>query len=654
MRRLPPPARLPGPVWLTGPSRQRQSGQTIALVALMITVLIGGAAIAVDVGRMVSERRFLQNVVDASALAGAVALISGKTTAEAEAAARNVFSTNAAHDPNGGTVDAPSLVPIYEVGHTGEPAYLVDGILVTSTEVRVAISNDVAFTFGRVVGLDKSEIGARARAGVHGGLLPIAVRQYLQAPGPDVGATSPCPHDENRFMAVFATANTACLGSDTNAGPRSDAAPGMDFDTGNPNNDPANHGPIIAILGDGATPSNAADFRGFIALDIRNFSTETSQVYYNGVIQTTNENALKDIETGWILNKGYPGPAFPPVVSPPHPDNQVAIMSGNSAGLAVDGLSSRFALGEEILVTVYPGHVMAIPDFAITGVTSISLPETGTVDNAGSFKVSRNQAFSGMVSLATLPDSLDPDNPLNTGTLTSTPPIDYSPNPVSPALGQGTRVDMTAIETNSATPGIYALWIRGQAGSPYLTAKSIPLSVKVGDVVRDFTFTADADGKVATNVGDNVSFTLTLTNYPNKNTNFGGPVTISVDDPWPNGAGLTLGPSVVTPSRNGSSATFTVNTGAMAPGMHRFVLRATGMNADPIPRKVTHLLVLTVNVAPTTTPGNDEYLDVSGFAVMRVAQTDANTIWGYAITPVIADPSDPILRRGKLPRLLPW
>jgi hypothetical protein len=78
------------------------------------------------------------------------------------------------------------------------------------------------------------------------------------------------------------------------------------------------------------------------------------------------------------------------------------------------------------------------------------------------------------------------------------------------------------------------------------------------------------------------------------------------------------------------------------------------MNADPTPRKVTHLLLLTVNIAPNSSPGNDEYIDISGFAGMRVAALASNTVWAYAITPVIADPTDPGLARGKVPRLLPW
>jgi hypothetical protein len=77
------------------------------------------------------------------------------------------------------------------------------------------------------------------------------------------------------------------------------------------------------------------------------------------------------------------------------------------------------------------------------------------------------------------------------------------------------------------------------------------------------------------------------------------------------------------------------------------------MNADPTPRSVTHLLALTVNVAPTSSK-NDEYVDIVGFAVMRIAGADANSVTAYAITPVIPDMNDERLRRGQVARLVPW
>jgi hypothetical protein len=226
---------------------------------------------------------------------------------------------------------------------------------------------------------------------------------------------------------------------------------------------------------------------------------------------------------------------------------------------------------------------------------------------------------------------------------------------VTPSLGTGTSVSLSNITTNNATPGIYALWVKGQAGSPYLTTKSEPFSINIGNVTRDFGITADAGSKDATNTGDSVSFALSLSNSPNKNTNFGGSVALSVDTPYPVGAGaVTFSSSTVTPSKAGTVTTLTINTGTLSAGEYRFVIRAKGLNGDSPQRSVTHLLPLIVNVAPSSAAGNDEYIDISGFALMRVAQITSNSVTAYAITPVVTDLNDPLLRQGQTARLMPW
>jgi hypothetical protein len=94
----------------------------------------------------------------------------------------------------------------------------------------------------------------------------------------------------------------------------------------------------------------------------------------------------------------------------------------------------------------------------------------------------------------------------------------------------------------------------------------------------------------------------------------------------------------------------------MAPGTYRFIVRASGWNTDAIPRHVTRLLPLIVNVTPSSTNGNgsQDYVDIVGFAVMRIAAVGTNAIDAYAITPVIADPRDERLKRGQTARLMPW
>ncbi len=634
------------------PSGQR--GQVLVVFALGVAGLLAAAGVAVDIGRFYSEHRFLQNAADAAALAAANALVRGDSQSDAITAAQNSLSRNFQGDPNGVVAALPPATPVYESGHAGDASYLRNGILISGGDVRVAVENVIGYTFGRAVGLDSAPITARAHVKLLGDLLPIAVRRFINTPGPNGGATWPCSDNPSWFTDFFATAETSCQGSETDASLRTAPNPGAGFNAANPGADAANHGPILAILGQGAQPNNGADFRGFVALDIRNFQSSGSQLYYDGVTASTGSNTLKSMEAGWIRS-GYLGPLFPSIVSPPDPNDQVAIMSGNSTGIAIDAMTTRFAPGDEILVLVYPGNVMAIPDFSITPPAQLNLPATGFTASAGSLKVARNQAFSGTVTLSTLADPFDSQNPLTNGTMTGgAASITYAPNPVTPSLGSGQTVTLSNVTTAGATPGIYTIWVLGQAGSPYLTTKVQAIAVKVGTVTRDFTFTSDiTTADVAP--GATAVFDLELTNSPNKNTAFGNPVSLSVDTPLPSGIGtITFSSASVSPTKTGAHSTLSINTGTMAPGLYNLVLRGSGMNGDSTSLKVTHLIQVTLNVGGSGSNGSDQYVDIAGFAVMRISSVDSNTINAYAISPVITDMNDPQLRRGQVARLMPW
>ncbi len=80
----------------------------------------------------------------------------------------------------------------------------------------------------------------------------------------------------------------------------------------------------------------------------------------------------------------------------------------------------------------------------------------------------------------------------------------------------------------------------------------------------------------------------------------------------------------------------------------------TGSNGEATPRSVTRLYPIAITIGDGTSGGADEYVDIAGFAVMRIAAADSNVVTAYAITPVIADMNDPALRRGQVARLVPW
>jgi Flp pilus assembly protein TadG len=86
--------RAPHPSSRSPKGRGKQSGQAIVLIAIMLTVLIGMAAIGIDGARAYGLRRDLQAAVDAAALAAGDRLQQSHSFASAEQAATNIFGAN--------------------------------------------------------------------------------------------------------------------------------------------------------------------------------------------------------------------------------------------------------------------------------------------------------------------------------------------------------------------------------------------------------------------------------------------------------------------------------------------------------------------------------------------------------------------------------
>ncbi|HUY51176.1 MAG TPA: pilus assembly protein TadG-related protein [Streptosporangiaceae bacterium] len=77
------------------PSRRAQRGQAIVLIAVMLAVLVGMAALAIDGSRAYALRRDLQSSVDAAALAAADRFQQTDSYTSAEQAASTIFGTDA-------------------------------------------------------------------------------------------------------------------------------------------------------------------------------------------------------------------------------------------------------------------------------------------------------------------------------------------------------------------------------------------------------------------------------------------------------------------------------------------------------------------------------------------------------------------------------
>jgi Putative Flp pilus-assembly TadE/G-like len=149
---------------VTGSDRQTQNGQALAQVAILLVVLLGFTALAIDGGRIYLERRSLQNAADAGALAGARAMCFDdprKTYDEAKGPAA-AFALPNLRNPELAVVSFP------------DPP--------NDRSMKVTVMENALPTFvARIVGLDTVTVGATATAmcgkgTTVGGLWPLSVQ----------------------------------------------------------------------------------------------------------------------------------------------------------------------------------------------------------------------------------------------------------------------------------------------------------------------------------------------------------------------------------------------------------------------------------------------------------------------------------------------
>jgi len=641
--------------------RQVPHGQVLVLVALVIVLLLAFAGIAVDFGRQNAEQRHVQTAADAGALAACRALMSGDSDNAAAAAARTIAEVNLENSPAGANATiAADNARVYTDGHTGDPVHLRSGIIVSSTSVRVAIASTMETALARVVGVLTLDTGGRARCQLQGGpAIPIIARRYESAPGPGAG-----------FIDFAATAATSGNG-------QVDPFSVLGYDGRTPASE-SEPGPVLALYGPNSKASNEASFRGFVALDIRNFQSTTSRVYYNGVTPGTTENTLKNMQGAYLLG-GYIGPMFPPVLQPADPNDQVAVLSGNDTAMVVGNFDDVYAVGDRLLLAVYNGTVMQIPDFAISPPSVIAVePTTSSPMSGPNFTVSRNDAFNSTVTLHLHGDANAAAAGYPAYDILPTPPVTppaagdmnqptWSTDVFIPARN-GTTVGMSGIETNTVPAGIYTVWLEGHSGNPYFQTRRYPVPVKVsvaGAPVRDFSFVNSTTSGSTATMGGSISLPIYVSTSNASGTRWGsagGPVALNHDPasftdcslaPAAIGAGqIAFSAGSVTPTASGSGAlsTLTISTVGLAPGCYRFDIRGTGANGDGQP--VTHLQPVTFTVATSASGGS--YVDIIGFSVFEVTGLDANAISGRAVSGVYADANDQALRRAQRARLLPW
>ena len=153
-----------------------QKGQALILIAFGIVALIGFTALAVDGGRVFSDRRHAQNAADTSVLATALEYMqqsqksNAKDLAKAKGLERAISNT---YDN-----DSDSTVVVDFCGDVDGTADYCQGLPPDDDPknyVRVKISSDVPMTFGRVLGRNMvtNKVDAIARV-----VIPIATEWF--------------------------------------------------------------------------------------------------------------------------------------------------------------------------------------------------------------------------------------------------------------------------------------------------------------------------------------------------------------------------------------------------------------------------------------------------------------------------------------------
>ena len=292
---------------------------------------------------------------------------------------------------------------------------------------------------------------------------------------------------------------------------------------------------------------------------------------------------------------------------------------------------------------------MTIPDFSYTVASTVSIGQTEDRSGAVTMSLTKNNAFSGVVTTSALADWA-PGTPYGTTLL----PLTFSPSPAAPNV----TATWTQFRTVGAPVGIYPIWILGHSSSPYLTDHYAPVAINIGAVDRDFSTSGSGLVISTPTTGSTGTGTMTFSTPNRDDTFFGGTVTLTVEGgalangDRPAGLGMvTVTPSSFTLGKGDSqTTTISIDGGALGPGEYPLTIRATGTNSDGQP--VTRMVPFIFDVATAGT--SNEYVDIEGFAIFRITSMDSNAVNGYAISGIYADMNDPALRRGQVVRLAPW
>jgi hypothetical protein len=656
----------------TGMGRTRfnreDAGQTVVLVALMFTVLMGFAALGVDVGRFYSERRYIQDAVDAAALACAYSYGHGGDEVAAWAAGDRILQDrNLMGNPLGVNV-AYSARGSETYDGIVDPHNMISGILPVTTNgrgCRVAITVDVPTFLMKILSpsFNTIRMTTQGYAKSKGGMLPTVVTRYQSPPGPAPFDAANQFHDRTMAEGSDWACSTTTVSGCT---PASEGAMGREF----------------VIFGQAAKATNDASFRGYIGLDIRDFTTVDGagnliHEAYNSVPPTVTVNLLKDYESAWIIESSYPGPDIcDVVVGSFQPCAQIAVINGSSSGQFVTDYETRFDVGDLLMLQMYDGTVKTVPDFNITSGTLV-LPMDGTATSSVTYTMSPQFALSG----AQVTTSLIPDNGTMTtdggGTALTNPFLNgcavmsspaFSANPTLPNQSTYTQVWNT-VTTTGCDKGIFQAWLRGTSSAPYTSRIHETLvNINVGGQARDFSLVSSDAYEAIAGPGTQADYIIRTTTASSGSTKWTGSNLLTLS--WakcPTSTDTSIVPpevlvcgidgnfstTSITGVDPGENHTFNVQTFlARSNEVYKGWVRETGLD-DVTNKRVTHLMEITLEVG-VVAGGATQYVDVLGYTVFKITAINSNDVSGRAVSGMYTDPDDIALSAGKRIGLVPW
>jgi putative Tad-like protein involved in Flp pilus assembly len=217
--------------------RKLAKAQAAVILTLVIATLLGVMALSADVAVMYFNWIQMQKAADSAAIAGASQLTgqpdtTGTTTANAKAYAAAYACLNGLNDPNAAAdagisgTQSTMMTGMCTANAANNPTY-TDAIAsidvdANNTYVKIALTRQFPYYFGKVVGLTNANVAARAKATVSGnvgtvtgGLFPAGVQCVTDATGNCAFSCNPVSASCNNLPAGFDSTQLTLAGSQT-------------------------------------------------------------------------------------------------------------------------------------------------------------------------------------------------------------------------------------------------------------------------------------------------------------------------------------------------------------------------------------------------------------------------------------------------------